>query len=289
MQWLKSFVCTMLLFANTFLFGVIVMLSAPFGLAASHACARAWARSNLWMLRVLCGLDYVVEGLENIPREGAHISYWKHTSAWETMAQMLIFPPQSWVLKREIMWIPLVGWGTAVMRPIAINRSAGHRAVNQVVEQGRKRLAEGLWILLFPEGTRVLPGQTRKYGLSGALLASQTGARLVPGADLVFGLSGFGSRLARADLVLTGEGKLDAGTAMGKLVARVADRARRRRVPALAFAGRIDLPPARVRALGLSGAFPIAPPGTPTAVSVRRAAPLLSTAVERALRARFRP
>lgn len=180
MQWLKSFLCTVLLFANTFLFAVIVMLSAPFGLGALHASARGWARTNLWLLRVLCGLDYVVEGLENIPREGAHISYWKHTSAWETMAQMLIFPPQSWVLKREIMWIPLVGWATACMKPIAINRSAGHRAVNQVVEQGKQRLAEGLWILLFPEGTRVLPGQTRKYGLSGALLASQTGARLVP-------------------------------------------------------------------------------------------------------------
>jgi len=180
MQWLKSFVCTVLLFANTFLFAVIVMLSAPFGLDARHASARAWARTNLWLLRVLCGLDYVVEGVENIPREGAHISYWKHTSAWETIAQMLVFPPQSWVLKREIMWIPLIGWATALMRPIAINRSAGHRAVNQVVEQGRKRLAEGLWILLFPEGTRVLPGRTRKYGLSGALLASRTGAKLVP-------------------------------------------------------------------------------------------------------------
>ncbi len=180
MQWLKSFVCTALLFANTFLFAVVVMLSAPFGLDARHASARAWARTNLWLLRVLCGLDYVVEGVENIPREGAHISYWKHTSAWETIAQMLVFPPQSWVLKREIMWIPLIGWATALMRPIAINRSAGHRAVNQVVEQGRKRLAEGLWILLFPEGTRVLPGRTRKYGLSGALLASRTGAKLVP-------------------------------------------------------------------------------------------------------------
>jgi len=180
MQWLKSFVCTVLLFANTFLFAVIVMLSAPFGLDARHASARAWARTNLWLLRVLCGLDYVVEGVENIPREGAHISYWKHTSAWETIAQMLVFPPQSWVLKREIMWIPLIGWATALMRPIAINRSAGHRAVNQVVEQGTKRLAEGLWILLFPEGTRVLPGRTRKYGLSGALLASRTGAKLVP-------------------------------------------------------------------------------------------------------------
>jgi 1-acyl-sn-glycerol-3-phosphate acyltransferase len=180
MQWLKSFVCTVLLFANTFVFAVIVMLAAPFGLDARHAAARGWAHTNLWLLKVLCGLDYVVEGAENIPRGGAHISYWKHTSAWETIAQMLIFPPQSWVLKREIMWIPLVGWATALMRPIAINRSAGHRAVNQVVEQGSRRLAEGLWILLFPEGTRVMPGQTRKYGLSGALLASKTGAKLVP-------------------------------------------------------------------------------------------------------------
>lgn len=180
MQWLRSFICTALLFLDTFVFGVIVMASAPFGLGAMHASARTWARLNLWLLKVLCGLDYVVEGLENIPREGAHISYWKHSSSWETMAQMLIFPPQSWVLKREIMWIPLVGWGTACLKPIAINRSAGHRAVTQVVEQGKQRLAEGLWILLFPEGTRVLPGQTRKYGLSGALLGSQTGAKLVP-------------------------------------------------------------------------------------------------------------
>jgi 1-acyl-sn-glycerol-3-phosphate acyltransferase len=180
MQWLRSFVCTTLLFANSFLFGLIVMLSAPFGLEASHACVRGWARTNLWILRALCGLDYVVEGMENIPREGAHISYWKHTSAWETMAQTLIFPPQSWVLKREIMWIPLIGWGAACMRPIAINRSDGHRAVNQVIEQGQRRLAQGLWILLFPEGTRVMPGKTRKYGLSGALLASKTGAKLVP-------------------------------------------------------------------------------------------------------------
>jgi 1-acyl-sn-glycerol-3-phosphate acyltransferase len=180
MRWLRSFIYTALLFLDTFLFAVLVILSAPFGLRARHACARAWARTNLWLLRLLCGLDYVVEGLENIPRQGAHISYWKHSSTWETMAQMLIFPPQSWVLKREILWIPLIGWGTACMHPIAINRSAGHRAVNQVVEQGRQRLAQGLWILLFPEGTRVHPGQTRKYGLSGALLASQTGARLVP-------------------------------------------------------------------------------------------------------------
>lgn len=180
MQCLRSFVFTALLFLGTFAFAVIVLATVPFGLAALHAQSRRWARTHLWLLRVLCRLDYAVEGLENIPGEGAHISYWKHSSAWETLAQMLIFPPQSWVLKREIMWIPLIGWATYFLKPIAINRSAGHRAVTQVVEQGKERLAAGLWILLFPEGTRVLPGETRKYGLSGALLASQTGARLVP-------------------------------------------------------------------------------------------------------------
>lgn len=180
MQWLRSLLFTALLFVGTFGFALLVLATVPFGLAALHAQSRRWARSFLWLLDVLCGLDYVVEGVENIPREGAHISYWKHSSAWETLAQTLIFPPQSWVLKREIMWIPLIGWATYFLKPIAIDRSAGHRAVNQVVEQGRERLEQGLWILLFPEGTRVLPGQTRKYGLSGALLASQTGAKLVP-------------------------------------------------------------------------------------------------------------
>lgn len=180
MQWLRSLLYTAILFVDTFVFAVLVMLSIPFGLHGMHATARAWARFNLWLCELLCGLDYVVEGRENIPREGAHISYWKHSSAWETMVQMVLLPPQSWVLKREIMWIPLIGWATWFLKPIAIDRSAGHRAVTQVVEQGKQRLADGLWILLFPEGTRVAPGQTRKYGLSGALLASQTGARLVP-------------------------------------------------------------------------------------------------------------
>ena len=105
---------------------------------------------------------------------------WKHSSAWETIAQAGIFPPQSWVLKRELMWIPLVGWAVHCLKPIAINRKAGATAVNQVVEQGKQRLAEGLWILVFPEGTRVAVGETRKYGVSGALLASRAGCKIVP-------------------------------------------------------------------------------------------------------------
>ena len=142
--------------------------------------ARGWAGSNMWLAKILCGLDWVVEGRENIPQEGAHISMWKHTSTWETMAQMVVMPPQAWVLKREILWIPLVGWACWMLKCIAIDRGAGHRAVNQVLDQGRDRLAAGIWVLIFPEGTRMAPGETRKYGMSGALLASQSGAKIVP-------------------------------------------------------------------------------------------------------------
>jgi len=105
---------------------------------------------------------------------------WKHSSAWETIAQAAIFPPQSWVLKRELMWIPLVGWAVRALKPIAINRKAGAAAVSQVIEQGTQRLRDGMWILIFPEGTRVAVGETRKYGVSGALLASRAGCKIVP-------------------------------------------------------------------------------------------------------------
>jgi 1-acyl-sn-glycerol-3-phosphate acyltransferase len=132
-----------------------------------------------WVLEHLCGLKYVVEGRERIPA-GNHIVMSNHTSAWETVAQVLIFPPQVWVLKRELLWIPFVGWGLKLLRPIAINRGEGHRAVNQVVEQGKARLRDGLWIIIFPEGTRVIAGETRKFGVSGALLAIASGKSMVP-------------------------------------------------------------------------------------------------------------
>ncbi len=98
----------------------------------------------------------------------------------ETIAQAAVFPPQAWVLKRELMWIPLVGWAVKCLKPIAINRKAGAAAVTQVVEQGKARLQEGLWVLIFPEGTRVAVGETRKYGVSGSLLASRAGCKIIP-------------------------------------------------------------------------------------------------------------
>jgi 1-acyl-sn-glycerol-3-phosphate acyltransferase len=93
---------------------------------------------------------------------------------------MVLFPRQVWVLKRELLWIPVVGIGVRQMHAIAIDRKAGHTAVAQVVEQGKDRLAEGDWVMIFPEGTRMPPGETRRYGVSGTLLAAETGKLIVP-------------------------------------------------------------------------------------------------------------
>jgi 1-acyl-sn-glycerol-3-phosphate acyltransferase len=179
MRLLKSVLFTAYFMASALAVGGAMGLCFFLPHPAQFAMARGWARGVLWMLKLLCGLDYVVEGRERIP-PGNHIIMSKHTSAWETVALFLIFPPQVWVLKRELTWIPLMGWGLKRLEPIAIDRGAGHRAVNQVIEQGKERLASGLWVIIFPEGTRVAVGETRKYGVSGALLATETGNLVVP-------------------------------------------------------------------------------------------------------------
>jgi 1-acyl-sn-glycerol-3-phosphate acyltransferase len=178
-QLFRSLLFTTYMMASACVFGGVMALGFWLPYQAQFALARTWARILLWVLERLCGLKYVVEGRERIP-PGNHIVMSNHTSAWETVAQFLIFPPQVWVLKRELLWIPFVGWGLKLLRPIAINRGEGHRAVNQVVEQGKARLRDGLWIIIFPEGTRVIAGETRKFGVSGAVLAIASGKSVVP-------------------------------------------------------------------------------------------------------------
>jgi 1-acyl-sn-glycerol-3-phosphate acyltransferase len=133
----------------------------------------------LWAGRAICGLEYVVEGRENLPDEPCVIMI-KHSTVFEAYAQLTVFPPQTWVLKRELLWIPIFGWGLAALKPIAIDRGAGHTAVSQVIEQGRRKLAAGIWVAIFPEGTRVPPGIAKKYGVSGAALAKGARCRVVP-------------------------------------------------------------------------------------------------------------
>ena len=178
-QWAGSIAFTLLLFLSVPVYGLIALLTAPFPRRVTYAWVLVWVDSVLWMLRRLCRLDYTVEGAEHLPRE-ATVVLLKHSSAWETLAQLKILPPQTWVLKRELMWVPVFGWVLPLLKPIAIDRGGGSGAVQQVLEQGRQRLDDGLWVCIFPEGTRMPVGTTRRYGLSGALLAQATNRPVVP-------------------------------------------------------------------------------------------------------------
>nr|WP_240902337.1 lysophospholipid acyltransferase family protein [Wenzhouxiangella sp. XN24] len=176
---MRSLLYTTVLFLSVPVHATAVLLVAPFGHRASYRVAVNWAEVNLWLLDKLCGLRFEVEGREHIPAAPC-ILYWKHESVFETMAGALLFPPQTWVVKRELMWVPFFGWGLAALRPIAINRQARRRAVRQVIEQGRQRLADGLFVVIYPEGTRVRPGHERRFGISGAALAKSAGVPIVP-------------------------------------------------------------------------------------------------------------
>jgi 1-acyl-sn-glycerol-3-phosphate acyltransferase len=178
-QWIGSILFTLYLFVSVPIWGTVVLFTAPLPRRYTFAGASVWCDSVLWLLRVLCRLDYRVEGREHLPARNCVVLL-KHSSAWETIAQLRIFPSQTWVLKRELMWVPILGWVLWLLQPIAIDRRGGGVAVQQVLEQGRARLAEGLWVMIFPEGTRMPVGVTRRYGMSGALLAATEGLPIVP-------------------------------------------------------------------------------------------------------------
>jgi 1-acyl-sn-glycerol-3-phosphate acyltransferase len=178
-QWLGSVAFTVFLFVSAGVWGLVVVATGPFGHAVSYRVVGYWATWIMAALRILCGLKVQVSGLENLPK-GSAVVLMKHSSAWETIAQLKILPVQTWVMKRELLWMPIVGWVFMVLKPIAINRSAGRSAVQQVIALGKQRLAAGLWVVIFPEGTRVPAGEVRRFGLSGALLAIQAGVPVVP-------------------------------------------------------------------------------------------------------------
>ena len=138
-----------------------------------------FAHLIIFYLRVVCGLSHKVEGLENLPKVPS-VVFAKHQSAWETFSFQTIFPPQAWVLKRSLLWIPLFGWGLAATRPIAIDRSNVSKSLRQVMVQGTRILEEGRWVVLFPEGTRIAPGEFGRFNASAALLAMRANVPLVP-------------------------------------------------------------------------------------------------------------
>jgi 1-acyl-sn-glycerol-3-phosphate acyltransferase len=175
----RSLVFFVLQVLLTVVWSLLSLFTFPFGPMTRYRFITRWSRMIIWLAAALCGIRYQIRGAENLPGKPS-IVLSKHQSAWETLAFQVFLPPQVWVLKRSLLRIPFFGWGLAMMNPIAIDRAAGMQALKQTLEQGRERLAQGFWIVIFPEGHRFPPGEKGTYHPGGAWLAIQTGAPVVP-------------------------------------------------------------------------------------------------------------
>ena len=163
----------------TAVFGILVPLGGLFGWRGGQLFAQSYTRVMLRWVELSLGITCEVEGWEHVPKHPVVLMA-KHQSAWETLFMESRFPPQCWIIKKELLWLPFVGWGLYAIRCIAIDRSSGHSARDQIVAQGAERLAQGMWVSIFPEGTRVAPGKVGRYGIGGALLATRTGTPILP-------------------------------------------------------------------------------------------------------------
>lgn len=176
---LRSTLYSLLQVIITPLYFLIILAAFPLPPIRRYRITAGWAHTMLFLLRLICGIRYQIIGAKHIPTAPSIILS-KHQSAWETLAFQQIFPAQVWVLKKELLRVPFFGWGLALTSPIAIDRSSRKAALKQIVEQGKDRLRQGFWIVIFPEGTRIAPGKKGKYGIGGAWLATHTGAPVVP-------------------------------------------------------------------------------------------------------------
>jgi 1-acyl-sn-glycerol-3-phosphate acyltransferase len=179
MQFVRSLLFFLGMVIITPIFVVLILLLIPFSGVTRSRIASYWAHWSLFLLKITCNIDFKVLGRENIPNHPS-IILCKHQSAWETIALQVIFPPQIWVLKRELLYIPIIGWAWMALSTIPIDRSAGRESLKKLVSHGKDRLSKGLWVVIFPEGTRIAYGKRGKYHMGGALLATQTQTTVVP-------------------------------------------------------------------------------------------------------------
>lgn len=179
MNLLRSMLFAVMQTALTVFFSVVALFSFPFSAHTRYRMITIYNHIVIWLARVVLGIRYVVRGRENLPAQPAVVLA-KHQSAWETVAFLFLFPPVSAVIKQELLNVPFFGWAYRMLSPIAIDRGAGREALKQIVTKGKAKLEQGFWVLVFPEGTRVAPGEKGRYGIGGAWLAAETGAPIVP-------------------------------------------------------------------------------------------------------------
>ena len=163
----------------TLVIGPPVLIAGLFSHEAAYPIALIWIRANVHGLRVICGVDWVVEGRENIP-DTPCIVLCKHQSTWETYFLAMLFYPPAYVAKRSLGRIPIFGWALHVLKFILIDRKAGRSAIAQMVDQARDRLERRRWVIIFPEGTRQAVDAVPSYRIGGAIVAARTGYPILP-------------------------------------------------------------------------------------------------------------
>jgi 1-acyl-sn-glycerol-3-phosphate acyltransferase len=161
------------------LYALVALLVIPLPALTRYRIVTSWSLLVIALARALCGIRYTVEGAAR-PGHGPYVVLANHQSAWETLAFQAIFPPQVLVVKRGLLWVPFFGWGLASLSPIAIKRGARTQSLKRLGEHGKDRLRRGFWVMIFPEGTRVRPGERKRFQSGGAWLACESGTAVIP-------------------------------------------------------------------------------------------------------------
>lgn len=154
------------------------MLLFPFPYRVRYHFITSWSHFVIWWAKIICNIRYEVQGKSNLNIPNG-IILCNHQSAWETLFLQTILGPQSWVLKKELLYIPFFGWGLSMLEPIAIDRRKAS-SLKQLIDQGKKYLNDGRWVVIFPEGSRIAVGKKAKYSRSGAVLSKESGYPIVP-------------------------------------------------------------------------------------------------------------
>ena len=180
MVFFSSLLYTALFFFSVVIYGSFLLLPSPIvNEKLKWQTINAFVRANFYMCKAICRLDYKVVGLKNIPKKPC-IVFLKHSSIYEMFFALFFFQPSSYVAKYELMFVPILRGAIKALKCIPVKRGQGRKEVSKVVSQGKKYINEGRWVVVCPEGTRMLHGKTRRYGVSGALLAQGTNLPVLP-------------------------------------------------------------------------------------------------------------
>lgn len=153
---------------------LLLLLSFYLPIKYRYKIGSLWGKFNTWWLGITCNVKLKIIGRENIPKQACVIIA-NHQSSWESFAFQKIFPHQTWVLKKQLLWIPIFGWGLALLKPIIINRGEKLKALKKIIKKGSERIKENLFIVIFPEGTRQPYGQLGEYQKGGVAIAKKAG------------------------------------------------------------------------------------------------------------------